>query len=146
MLVWLNYKNAYEYWNEQRLALNKEVQTATQQVFDKLPLGHSQHPASSTSQPQPSLSTLFLQLTVDDVGICLPLDAVSQVGVSKLPEEPRPALVLTLESSELSACSRGSLVSKGTFSGECLAGYCLLNVPFISQPPGVKMHHYRAKS
>ena len=32
VLVWLNYKNAYEYWNEQRLALNKEVQTATQQV------------------------------------------------------------------------------------------------------------------
>ena len=25
VLVYLNYKNAYEHWNEQRLALNKEV-------------------------------------------------------------------------------------------------------------------------
>jgi hypothetical protein len=35
ILVWLNYKNAYEYWNEKRLSLNKEVLTATQQVFEK---------------------------------------------------------------------------------------------------------------
>lgn len=73
MLVWLNYKNAYEYWNEQRLALNKEVQTATQQVIDKLPL-------SSISQPNvQGLGTLFLQLTVDDLGICLPLTPFAQV-------------------------------------------------------------------
>lgn len=32
ILVWLNYKNAYEYWAEQRSSLNKEVLTATQQV------------------------------------------------------------------------------------------------------------------
>lgn len=32
ILVWLNYKNAYEYWSEQRSNLNKEVLTATQQV------------------------------------------------------------------------------------------------------------------
>lgn len=32
ILVWLNYKNAYEYWNENRANLNKEVLTATQQV------------------------------------------------------------------------------------------------------------------
>ena len=33
ILVWLNYRNAYEYWNEQRSCLNKEVLTATQQVI-----------------------------------------------------------------------------------------------------------------
>ena len=32
ILVWLNYRNAYEYWTEQRASLNKEVLTATQQV------------------------------------------------------------------------------------------------------------------
>jgi len=32
ILVWLNYKTAYEYWNEQRTNLNNEVLTATQQV------------------------------------------------------------------------------------------------------------------
>ena len=106
VLVWLNYKNAYEYWNEQRLALNKEVQTATQQVFDKLPIS-SINPSASTSAtsfnpmgagpgtgPGPSagtplsgaaggqaaLGTLFLQLTVEDLGICLPMNPLSQVG------------------------------------------------------------------
>ncbi len=71
--MWLNYKNAYEYWNEQRLALNKEVQTATQQVIDKLPLGHI------SQQAAPAIGTLFLQLTVDDLGICLPMTDISQV-------------------------------------------------------------------
>ena len=65
VLVWLNYKNAYEYWTEQRLALNKEVQTATQQVMDRLP--------NIASTQQQALSTLFLQLTVDDIGLCLPI-------------------------------------------------------------------------
>ena len=74
VLVWLNYKNAYDYWNEQRLALNKEVQKATQQVFDKLPLGSS---VSQTATP--ALGTLFLQLTVTDLGICLPMKQPAQV-------------------------------------------------------------------
>ena len=74
VLVWLNYKNAYEYWNEQRLALNKEVQTATQQVIEKLPLGQI------SQQAAPAIGTLFLQLTVDDLGICLPMTDLSQVN------------------------------------------------------------------
>ena len=73
VLVWLNYKNAYEYWNEQRLALNKEVQAATQSVIDKLPLGIAQ-------QSMPGLGMLFLQLTVDDMGICLPLNSFNTVS------------------------------------------------------------------
>ena len=76
VLVWLNYKNAYEYWNEQRLALNKEVQTATQQVIEKLPLGQI------SQQAAPAIGTLFLQLTVDDLGICLPMTDLSQVNKS----------------------------------------------------------------
>lgn len=60
ILVWLNYKNAYEYWAEKRANLNKEILTATQQVFEKMPF---QHLGAS------NLSTLFLQLTVDDMGI-----------------------------------------------------------------------------
>lgn len=65
ILVWLNYKNAYEYWAEKRANLNKDVLTATQQVFEKMPF---QHLGSS------NLSTLFLQVTVEDMGICLPLN------------------------------------------------------------------------
>ncbi|XP_050415172.1 bridge-like lipid transfer protein family member 1 [Patella vulgata] len=113
VLVWLNYKNAYEYWTEQRMALNNEVQTATRQVFDRLP---QFAPAAG-----PTLSTLFLQLTVDDMGICVPLESTLYQKSSKLAEsEPGAALVLTVESTQISACSSGSLVSKGRFKSFCL--------------------------
>jgi hypothetical protein len=128
VLVWLNYKNAYEYWNEQRLALNKEVQTATQQVIEKLP-----YLAAPVPEPQPppnpnaaqgAVGTLFLQLTVEDVGICLPMNPLSQVlqTAPKMAEEvgASEAMVLTLESTQISACSFGSLVSTGKFTGFCL--------------------------
>lgn len=74
VLVWLNYKNAYEYWNEQRMALNKEVQMATEQVLVKLPL------SNLTQSTVPALGTLFLQLTVDDLGMCLPMNPFTQVS------------------------------------------------------------------
>jgi hypothetical protein len=32
IMVWLNYRNAYEYWTEQRESLKREVLLATQQV------------------------------------------------------------------------------------------------------------------
>ena len=81
VLVWLNYKNAYEYWTEQRLALNREVQTATHQLLQKLPLaGHQFHHAAAAAAAEPARTgMLFLQLTVEDLGICLPMNQVSQV-------------------------------------------------------------------
>ncbi|KAI8428346.1 hypothetical protein MSG28_002532 [Choristoneura fumiferana] len=114
ILVWLNYKNAYEYWNEKRLNLNKEVLAATQQVFEKVQL---------TSQiTTPHVSTLFLQLNVDDIGICLPLNQppMATWGRGGYEPESRGAVVVTLESTSISACSSGSLVSKGRFVGLCL--------------------------
>jgi hypothetical protein len=65
ILVWLNYKNAYEYWNEQRSGLNKEVLTATQQVLEKVPFGSL---SGGSGGGPPHLGTLFLQLTVEDMG------------------------------------------------------------------------------
>lgn len=117
ILVWLNYKNAYDYWNEQRSNLNKEVLTATQQVFEKVPF--------SQLSSSPYLGTLFLQLTVDDMGICLPLQPLplTSWGLNRtLYAEPesRAAVVITLESTSISACSSGSLVSKGRFVGLCI--------------------------
>lgn len=117
VLVWLNYKNAYEYWNEQRANLNKEVLITTQQVLDKLP----QLPQIS---PQ-NLGTLFLQLTIDDLGICLPISYSNTFQTSGLinskpyDAELKSALVITLESTRISACSCGSLVSKARFTGLC---------------------------
>ncbi|KAG4067242.1 hypothetical protein HA402_000233 [Bradysia odoriphaga] len=118
ILVWLNYKNAYEYWAEKRANLNKEVLTATQQVFQKMPFGQfSQHLGAN------NLSTLFLQLTVEDMGICLPLNPLplsSWPSRSYQDFEPRGAVVITLENTIISACNSGSLVSTGKFFGLCL--------------------------
>ncbi|CAH1406051.1 unnamed protein product [Nezara viridula] len=114
ILVWLNYKNAYEYWNEQRSSLNKEVLTATQQVFEKMPFEKLTGP--------PILGTLFLQLTVEDMGICIPLNPPPPPawGRHLFAEDSCSAVLVTLESTSISACSWGSLVSKGRFVGLCL--------------------------
>jgi len=137
ILVWLNYKNAYEYWNEQRASLNKEVLTATQPSTEKLP--------SDKIPVSPNLGTIFLQLTVEDMGICVPLNPLPQVcnyvykiyfkililyfifkttwGLNRsifMDFESCSAVVITLESTSISACSSGSLVSKGRFIGLCL--------------------------
>lgn len=114
ILVWLNYKTAYEYWAEKRANLNMEILTATQQVFEKVPFSH----LSSSN-----LSTLFLQLTVEDMGICMPLNtcpsnhAWGRTIVQDI--EQKKFVVITLENTIISACSSGSLVSKGKFVGLC---------------------------
>ena len=130
ILVWLNYKNAYEYWAEQRGGWIKDASL----VADKLDkLGQL---TSQLGVGAPSLGTLFLQLTVDDMGICMPLNTApssvwsgngggvgrsetSRQGHSSEPEICS-AVVVTLENSSISACSSGSLVSKGKFTGLCL--------------------------
>jgi len=63
------------------LALNREVQTATHQLLQKLPLaGHQfQHSAAAAAAEPTQTGTLFLQLTVEDLGICLPMNQVNQV-------------------------------------------------------------------
>lgn len=114
ILVWLNYKTAYEYWAEKRANLNMEILTATQQVFDKVPFSH----LSSSN-----LSTLFLQLTVEDMGICMPLNTPPHNtwgARTMVPDiEQKKFVVITLENTIISACSSGSLVSKGKFVGLC---------------------------
>lgn len=119
VLVWLNYKNAYDYWNDQRASLNTEVKSATQQVLDKMPIG----PMNTGS-----LGTLFLQLTIDDLGICLPIATtqpqfnVSSFTTSRIAydSELKSAFVITLESTSISACSFGSWASKAKFTGLCI--------------------------
>ncbi|XP_036372850.1 transmembrane protein KIAA1109 homolog isoform X4 [Megalops cyprinoides] len=142
VLFWLNYKAAYDNWNEQRMALNKDIHVATKEVVDKLP-GIQQTSAQA-------FSTLFLQLTVNDLGICLPITSTSQKGHFPLKEsrsipsceawastsvgqekfakkanhtldfDTGSALVLTIESTLITACSSESLVSKGHFKNFCL--------------------------
>ncbi|XP_056152226.1 bridge-like lipid transfer protein family member 1 [Lampris incognitus] len=111
VLFWLNYKAAYDNWNEQRLALNKDIHMATKEVVDKLP-GIQQTSAQA-------FSTLFLQLTVNDLGICLPITTTSQTSRS-IDCDTGSALVLTIESTLITACSSESLVSKGHFKNFCI--------------------------
>ncbi|MGH0163852.1 UNVERIFIED_CONTAM: hypothetical protein FKN15_068207 [Acipenser sinensis] len=111
VLFWLNYKAAYDNWNEQRLALNKDIHVATKEVVDKLP-GIQQTSAQA-------FSTLFLQLTVNDLGICLPITNPSQANHS-IDFDTGSALVLTIESTMITACSSESLVSKGHFKNFCI--------------------------
>ncbi|XP_076830292.1 bridge-like lipid transfer protein family member 1 isoform X4 [Brachyhypopomus gauderio] len=111
VLFWLNYKAAYDNWKEQRLALNSDIHMATKEVVDKLP-------AIQQSSVQ-AFSTLFLQLTVNDLGICLPITGSSQANHS-LDFDAGSALVLTIESTLITACSSESLVSKGHFKNFCI--------------------------
>lgn len=76
MLFWLNYKAAYDNWNEQRMALNKDIHMATKEIVDMLP-GIQQTSAQA-------FGTLFLQLTVNDLGICLPITNTPQVFKHKV--------------------------------------------------------------
>ncbi|KAJ8972137.1 hypothetical protein NQ314_000363 [Rhamnusium bicolor] len=99
ILVWLNYKNAYDYWNEKRANLNKEVLSATQQIYEKFQFGQLTSQLSA-----PHLGTLFLQLTVEDMGICLPLNPLPLASWSQrnVYEESRGAVVVTLENTSIS--------------------------------------------
>lgn len=114
ILVWLNYKNAYDYWDEKRANLNKEILRATSAPG----VQDAQRANAPPSQPT---STLFLQLTVEDMGICLPLNPLPVAWNQRnFYEDSRGAVVVTLENTSISACSSGSLVSKGKFSNLCL--------------------------
>ncbi|XP_018416620.1 PREDICTED: uncharacterized protein KIAA1109 homolog, partial [Nanorana parkeri] len=111
VLFWLNYKAAYDNWNEQRMALNKDIHMATKEVVDMLP-GIQQTSAQA-------LGTLFLQLTVNDLGICLPITNAPQANHTG-DFDTGSAVVLTIESTLITACSSESLVSKGHFKNFCI--------------------------
>uniref|UniRef100_A0A672MMI1 Bridge-like lipid transfer protein family member 1 C-terminal domain-containing protein n=1 Tax=Sinocyclocheilus grahami TaxID=75366 RepID=A0A672MMI1_SINGR len=109
VLFWLNYKAAYDNWKEQRLALNSDIHMATKEVVDKLPA------IQQTS------------LTVNDLGICLPITSTTQCAQAfnciqscGIDFDTGSALVLTIESTLITACSSESLVSKGHFKNFCI--------------------------
>lgn len=125
VLVWLNYKNAYEYWNEQRASVNP-INTSKNTSPDVVPTTNT----TSTNLPSiqqlsgQSLPAFLLQVTFDDLGICLPIAQITQQNSAlssriNYDAELKSALVVTLESTTISASSHGSLVSKGKFNGLC---------------------------
>ncbi|KAA3674461.1 uncharacterized protein DEA37_0009795 [Paragonimus westermani] len=70
--------------------------------------------------PEGALPTkLFLQLNVEDLGVCLPITVV-QPNPQPMGVDSRTALVLTLDRSRISACYRDSFVGQGEFTDFCL--------------------------
>nr|XP_045727150.1 bridge-like lipid transfer protein family member 1 [Mirounga angustirostris] len=93
------------------MALHKDIHMATKEVVDMLP-GIQQTSAQA-------FGTLFLQLTVNDLGICLPITNTAQSNHTG-DLDIGSALVLTIESTLITACSSESLVSKGHFKNFCI--------------------------
>ncbi|XP_071510002.1 bridge-like lipid transfer protein family member 1 [Diadema antillarum] len=120
VLLWLSYKSSYDQWVEQWQTMAQDdtqqlgVVTGTMEV-PALPLIGTQEGPDST---------LFLQLTVTEMGICIPiLPSMQQnqgVSMARADVECHSALVLTLESSLISACYSSSLVTRGSFHTICL--------------------------
>ncbi|CAL8082184.1 unnamed protein product [Calicophoron daubneyi] len=88
-------------------------ETAKSDVIHRHP-----RPKSSSLDKLPS-STLFLQLNVEDLGVCLPVN-ILQTNSQTMEADSRTALVLTLDRSRISACYRDSLVSQSQFTDFCL--------------------------
>ncbi|VDL87950.1 unnamed protein product, partial [Schistocephalus solidus] len=72
-------------------------------------------PSPPPARPPVNGPTLFFQLNVEDLGICLPTN-ILQTSPTSVEVDSRTSLVLTLSRSSLSACLHGSLVSEGEFT------------------------------
>ena len=129
ILFWLNYKNTYEYWNEQRGAFTTPASDSTRlRSIVNVPT----LPATTTDL------NLMFQLHIVDLGIAIPLQQYDppskltttisdglpnqllspQQSLSTL-EESSDFLVFTLDKTTISACSCGAIISSGSFEGFC---------------------------
>jgi len=107
--------NNYDYRRtEQRLNLNKEILAATAQVLEKVPISHITSQLSSQH-----VGSLFLQLNVRDIGLCVPF-SLDPTRMGKQEVEAIGAIVATVESTSISACSASSTVSRGKFEDLCV--------------------------
>ncbi|CAF5004036.1 unnamed protein product, partial [Rotaria sp. Silwood1] len=129
ILFWLNYKNTYDYWNEQRGAFTT-------------PTTDSTHIRSLVNvQPLPTKNNelnLMFQLHIIDLGIAIPLHQVDQPTklstttdhqsnqilnqrqtTTTTLDESSDFLVFTLDQTTISACSCGAIISSGSFEGFC---------------------------
>ena len=105
------------------------------------------------------VGTLFLQLNVQDIGICIPFLSPADIWNTQLPSskldvgDSRGAIVATVESSSVSACSAGSTVSTGKFTGKSIKNvgktklHKVVGITTIcpTQKIGEMTHNYRKK-
>ena len=72
VLVWLCYQTAYDQWFEQQATLLQQ-ETRGSVILTRPPLPRQ------PSVGSPISSSLFLQLTLEELGICLPINPAFQV-------------------------------------------------------------------
>ena len=127
ILFWLNYKNTYEHWNEQRGAF-------TTPSTDSTRLRSIVNVQNSPAATIKDLNLMF-QLHIVDLGIAIPLqqyDPPTIIASETLSnqylspqqsqantEESSDFLVFTLDKTTISACSCGAIISSGSFEGFC---------------------------
>ncbi len=127
ILFWLNYKNTYEHWNEQRGAFTTPTSDSTRlRSIVNVP----KSPATIKEL------NLMFQLHIVDLGIAIPLQQYdpptklptenfttqllnSQQSTSTF-DESSDFLVFTLDKTTISACSCGAIISSGSFEGFCI--------------------------
>ncbi len=128
ILFWLNYKNTYEHWNEQRGAFTTPTTSDSTRI------------RSIVNVPTSPITTkelnIMFQLHIVDLGIAIPLQQYdpptkltttenlttqlinSQQSNSTF-DESSDFLVFTLDKTTISACSCGAIISSGSFEGFC---------------------------
>ncbi|PIK59476.1 hypothetical protein BSL78_03620 [Apostichopus japonicus] len=120
LMVWMSYKGAYEQFiqqwkdgNDEGILLGAAPSTSSSQAT--LPL--------KRRRTVPTHTTFLFQLSVREVAICVPFVQMHQPfssSGSKSDLENPAALIISLESSLVSAHFRSSLVTKGFFNAFCL--------------------------
>ncbi len=116
ILFWLNYKNTYEFWIEQRQQFSNLLLHETLPPIN-LARGERILKTGSKAGPQSDKQFLLIKLRVTGLGLALPLsNAMSKDFSSKNTD----CLVITLNETAIYACSSGCVVSKGQFNNFCL--------------------------
>jgi hypothetical protein len=116
ILFWLNYKNTYEFWIEQRqqfsdLLLNENLPPIN------LARGERILKSSASNGSKADKQFLLIKLRVTGLGLALPLTNAMRKDFSS---KNTDCLVITLNETAIYACSSGCVVSKGQFNNFCL--------------------------
>lgn len=122
ILFWLNYKNTYEFWIEQRqqfsnLLLNETFPLNLGRGGEKILRNNQQQSSNSNKKISADSPFLLIKLSVTGLGVALPLSNIMTKDIATTNVD---CLVITLNETVIYACSSGCIVSKGQFKNFCL--------------------------
>ena len=137
VVIWMNYKNAYDYWQRQRAGFDGEIIDVVRGVGSTFAFSPNSEDSFERESPSFGVSNsgvsgggnMFPQLTVDDLGICLPLvnDQQQQRSSSThLPRDksnnPASSFSATLDADPGSSVGGGAGMAGGQDDGTIPAG------------------------